>query len=402
MRDKPVRPARPFSPARIVLFLGSILGVVALLAVAVVLGLHHRMQASLAPLDGTLHVAGLNSRVTVRRDAQGVPHIEAASLDDLLFAQGWVTASDRLWQMDMARRLPAGEAAEILGSKLVPHDRMERTLGVRDVADRMTAALPPDQLHQLDAYARGVNAYIAQSTLPAEFSLLLYKPRAWKPADSMLVALSMGQMLDERWQAKLKREQLTARLAAHGNAALAQDLYPIGSWRDHPPVPSAPAISDPQIVPLVPLDPSQVRNTAPALPATPPPGEPRLLPTDALLALSNLPGAAERCPGCRPGSNEWAVSGAHTANGKPMLSNDMHLEHQIPDPWYESELRAGSFHVAGLSVPGLPLISAGHNDHIAWGSPRWAAMCRMCTWNSSTSTARPGWWLPMAPCTGSR
>ncbi len=348
---------------RIATGFGVLLFLLIIAAGGVLLALHHRMQTSLAPVDGTLHLPGLGAPVTVRRDAHDVPHLEAANMSDLLEAQGWVTASDRLWQMDMARRLPAGEAAEVLGSALLPHDRMERTLGMRDVAQRMVATLPPGQLVQLEAYARGVNAYIAHAEqaggLPAEFLLLLYKPAPWRPLDSMLIALSMSEMLDERWQAKLKREQVTARLAAHGEAALATDLFPTGSWRDHPPVPSVPAIGEPQDVPQVPLDSTQTRMQ-------PPQTQTPVLPVENLLTLAGM-GEGEPCAGCRPGSNEWAVSGAHTASGKPLLSNDMHLDHGIPDLWYESELRARAFHVAGVTIPGLPMIAVGHNDHIAWG-----------------------------------
>ncbi len=343
---------------RVTIGLASLALLVALLIAGVLGALHHQMRASLAPLDGSLRLPGLSAPVTVRRDAHGVPHMEAATVNDALAAQGWVTASDRLWQMDMARRLPAGEAAEVLGSALVAHDRQERVLGMRDVAERMVRMMPPGELAQLEAYAHGVNAYIAEAntrgTLPAEFSLLMYKPAPWRPYDSVLIALSMSEMLDERWQAKLKREQVTARLAAHGESELAADLYPTGSWRDHPPVPVGPAISDPQDVPQIPLDPSQVRLATP------------LLPVRELLAAAAL-GESGAFTDAKPGSNEWAVSGAHTASGKPLLANDMHLDHGIPDVWYESELHAGSFHVAGVTIPGLPLIAAGHNDHIAWG-----------------------------------
>ncbi len=337
--------------------LGVILGVLVLVlflaCLAAVLGLRHRMASTVAPLDGTLRLPGLHAPVTVWRDVWGVPHIEAATLDDLLAAQGWVAASDRLWQMDMARRLPAGEGAAVLGSALLEHDRVERTLGIRDVAERMARTLPPGQLEQLQAYARGVNAYIASGRLPAEFTLLAYKPAPWRPVDSMLVALSMAELLDERWESKLKREQVEARLRAHGEGALIAALYPTGSWRDHPPVPGAPAIGTSQEAPQIPLDPSQVRAQPPVLPVT------------GLLALTDQTG--EACTGCRPGSNEWAVSGAHTASGKPLLANDMHLLHRIPNTWYEADLHAGSFHAAGVTVPGLPFIAAGHNDHIAWG-----------------------------------
>jgi len=361
------RPPRQLLP-RLAAGFGVLLFLLIVLAGGVLLRLHHRMQTSLAPVDGTLHLPGLSAPVTVRRDAHDVPHIEAANMSDLLQAQGWVTASDRLWQMDMARRLPAGEAAAVLGSALVPHDRVERTLGMRDVAERMVGTLPPSQLGQLEAYARGVNAYIAHAeqggVLPAEFSLLLYKPAPWRPLDSMLVALSMSEMLDERWQAKLKREQVTARLAAHGEGALAADLFPTGSWRDHPPVPSGPALSrlqnEPQNLPQIPLASSQTRLQTNVVPAG------NLLALAAIDEIDQI-NPIDPCTGCRPGSNEWAVSGAHTASGKPLLSNDMHLDHGIPDPWYESELHAEAFHVAGVTIPGLPLIAAGHNDHIAWG-----------------------------------
>ncbi|HEY0786603.1 MAG TPA: penicillin acylase family protein, partial [Acidobacteriaceae bacterium] len=136
--------------------------------------LRHAMRAALPQLDGELEVAGLAAPVMVRRDAHGVAHIKAQSVPDMLRAQGYVTAQDRLWQMDMARRLAAGEGAEILGAKLVPHDRMQRVLAFGPTAERMASSLPPDQLQQLEAYAEGVNRYIAEhrGSLPAEFRLL--------------------------------------------------------------------------------------------------------------------------------------------------------------------------------------------------------------------------------------
>ncbi len=346
MRNPSLTPARSSRARRFGAVLLVLVVLVFAAGFAAVLGLRHRMAATVAPLDGTLHLPGLHAPVTVLRDAHGVPHIEAANLDDLLAAQGWVTASDRLWQMDMARRLPAGEAAEVLGPPALKHDRVERLLGMRDVAGRMARELPPEQLEQLQAYARGVNAYIAAGRLPAEFALLGYRPAPWRPKDSVLVALAMAEMLDERWESKVSREQVEAHLRARGEGALAADLYPTGSRRDHPPVPSAAGI-----VARTPLDPSG--SSVP------------LLPVGGLLALAATAGPP--CAGCRAGSNEWAVSGAHTASGKPLLANDMHLAHRIPDAWYESDLRAGSFHAAGMTVAGVPFIVAGHNDHVAWG-----------------------------------
>ena len=311
--------------------------------------LKHKMQSSLPQLDGRIVLSGLSAPVMVRRDRHGVPHIEAANMDDLLFAQGFVTAQDRLWELDMARRMAAGEAAEILGPKLVEHDRMQRILAMRATAERLTSTLDDRNRRYLDDYARGVNAFIGshQDRLPAEFRLLMYRPKPWQPVDSMLVAMSMVQLLDTQWPEKLQREQITARLGP----TLAADLYPTGSWRDHPPVSSQLPITAPQQdIPDVPLDESQTGKL-----------------DGDLLGLPVLTGEQALCLGCNPGSNEWVVSGSRTASGQAMLSNDMHLPHQIPNIWYENDLEAPGFHVAGVSVPGIPLVVAGHNEHIAWG-----------------------------------
>lgn len=323
--------------------------------------LKHKMQSSLPEIDGSILVPGLTTQVTVRRDQHGVPHIEAANLDDLLFAQGYVTAQDRLWQMDMARRMAAGDAAEILGSKLLEHDRMQRILAVRVTAERLTATLDPETRRLFDDYARGVNAYIGSHAdrLPAEFRLLMYQPRPWQPVDSMLVVMSMVQMLDEHWPEKLERERITARIGP----TLAADLYPTGSWRDRPPVTNEIPITAPnQVMPDAPLDETQDGFSA----AT---RDPAIL-RDDLTGLDRLTGHPH-CLSCgldaNPGSNQWVVSGARTASGRPMLSNDMHLAQQIPNIWYMTGLEAPGLHVAGVTVPGLPLIVAGHNEHIAWG-----------------------------------
>jgi penicillin G amidase len=332
-----------------------ILALLLVLAVAgaVVTGgvwLRHKMQSSLPVLDGRELVPGLTAPVMVRRDQHGVPHIQAANMDDLLFAQGYVTAQDRLWEMDMARRMAAGDAAEILGSKLVEHDRMQRILALRPTAERLVSTLDPQNRRYLEDYAHGVNAFIAShgDRLPAEFRLLMYRPGPWLPEDSMVIVLSMVQTLDEHWPEKLARERLTARLGP----TLAADLYPTGSWRDHPPITTAPPITAPnQTMPDVPLDESQT-------------GELR----DDLLHVEQLTEHdSGACTTCVAGSNEWVVAGSRTASGRAMLSNDMHLEHQIPNIWYENGLEAPGFHVTGVTVPGMPYVVAGHNEHVAWG-----------------------------------
>ena len=320
---------------------------------------HHAMRDNLPQLDGSIAIPGLSAPVTVQRDAQGVPHLRAASLDDLILAQGFITTQDRLWQMETLRRHAAGTLAEILGSNLLQHDRTQRILQLRAAADRAIAVLPPDQLHFLQLYAQGVNASIAaqQSHLPLEFRLLHIQPAPWTPRDSILVSLVMFQDLTTTFTQKLSREAITPHLPAE----LLADLYPVGSWRDHPPTQNPLDLTAPQPdIPQVPLDESQSSLT----PTT-------TVDTATLLTLQHTLNPQSSCSYCIAGSNNWVVSGAHTASGKPLLSNDMHLSHGVPGIWYETDLQAptpsGSFHVTGVALPGAPFIIVGHNDHIAWG-----------------------------------
>jgi penicillin G amidase len=310
--------------------------------------LRHSMRAALPQIDGTLHVAGLSQPVTVTRNAQGVPSIQAATLDDLLFAQGFVTAQDRLWQMDMLRRHASGELAEILGSSLVEHDRTQRTLQIRAAADRAVAVLPADQLHQLEAYARGVNAFLEQNSdhLPVEFHLLHYTPAPWQPRDTLLVSLAMFQDLSTGFPIKMRREAL----AAHLPQELLADLYPVGSWRDHPPSQPATDLTSPRPeIEQIPLDRSQ------SLLATP---------EDILRVARQFSG--QRCENCRAGSNNWAVAASRSASGGALLSNDMHLSLSVPDIWYEASLHGATLDVTGFTLPGVPFVIVGRNAHVAW------------------------------------
>src|ERR1700678_4070218 len=189
--------------------------VISLLIVAVVATaasmawLKQAMRDQLPQLDGQLELPGLSAPVLVRRDAHGIPHIQAANMNDLLEAQGYVVAQDRLWQMDMARRFAAGELAELLGPSVVEHDKLQRLLQIRPAAEHLTATMPEDQKRLFEAFARGVNAFVAshQDNLPAEFRLLGYKPRPWQPVDSWLVALNMVARLDTLYPWKLERAQ---------------------------------------------------------------------------------------------------------------------------------------------------------------------------------------------------
>jgi penicillin amidase len=316
--------------------------------------LRHAMRAALPQIDGTIQASGLSAPVTVTRDDHGVPSIQAATLDDLLFAQGFVAAQDRLWQMDALRRHAAGELAELLGPSLVEHDRTQRTLQIRASADRAVAVLPPDQLHQLESYARGVNAFITQNAdhLPVEFHILHYTPAPWTPRDTLLVLMAMDQDLSTEFPTKLLRESFSAHLAPE----LLADLYPVGSWRDHPPTQPPPDLTTPHPeIEVVPLDETQSKLN-----------QPSATPQDLLAAKSSL--MLQTCEGCRSGSNNWAVAGSRSASGQPLVSNDMHLGLGVPDIWYEAGLHSadGALDVTGLTLPGAPFVIVGRNAHVAW------------------------------------
>ncbi len=250
-RRRPRRARRKRRWPRILLWSAASLLVLLLLAAgAGVLWLRSAAKAALPQLDGDVHLAGLSAPVTVRRDAHGVPHIDAATQDDMLVAQGYVTAQDRLWQMDSLRRSANGELAEILGPALVKHDKTQRVLQIRLTAQRIYDHLPAADRARLDDYARGVNLFIAQCeqshALPVEFRLLMYRPQPWSGVDSISVGLAMVQTLDTHADTKLSRARVSARL---NDPQLEADLYPVGSWRDHPPTGIKVDLSEPQPLP---------------------------------------------------------------------------------------------------------------------------------------------------------
>src|SRR5438067_2608908 len=159
----------------------------------------------------TLALKGLHAPVSVRRDERGIPHIEAANDEDLYFAQGYATAQDRLWQMDLLRRTARGELAEVLGPLALDEDKQHRTYGFGALADNLAAHLTPPERALLEAYAAGVNAYIASldaKSLPPEFQILQYQPRPWRPADSIIIGKSFAEALSTTWPLDLARALL--------------------------------------------------------------------------------------------------------------------------------------------------------------------------------------------------
>lgn len=196
---------------------------------------HSLMSVGLTQLDrrrlpqtsGALRLPGLHGPAEVLRDRWGVPHIYAADTHDALFAQGFVHAQDRLWQMDFQRRLVAGRLSEILGQVTLPVDRWIRTIGMRRVAEQEAALLTGETRAAVEAYVAGVNAAIAQERLPIEFTLLRYRPEPWTPADSLSWAKMMSWSLSVNWEAELLRAALLGRMRPERLAELEPD-YPAG------------------------------------------------------------------------------------------------------------------------------------------------------------------------------
>ena len=330
----------------------------------------------LPQLSGTIGVPGLQKQVLVERDRWGVPHIRANSLEDLAEAQGFVMAQDRLWQMDLLRRVARGQLSEILGPATLDIDKQFRTFGFGRAAERDISQMEPASRAVMEAYARGVNRFIEQhrSQLPLEFSLLKYKPQPWQASDSLVIAGYMYQTLTDTWEEELDRSKVTERVGWER----ARELFSQDAAMDHF------VVGDPNVA-----DDGSQRSRAD--PDDEDDDDDDMEP-DTVLKAGGLGSGDAATPETFPdltsalahsirgfledtrgeirhglGSNNWVVSGDHTGTRKPLLANDTHLELSIPPIWYEIHLTAPGWNVKGFTLPGAPLVVIGHNDKIAWG-----------------------------------
>ncbi len=311
---------------------------------------------ALPQLDGYVRLKDLSAAVKVTRDGHGVPAIEAANLEDLFLAQGYVTAQDRLWQMDVMRRFASGELSEILGEDTLEIDREQRILGLRAAARKSLQMASPRDRSYFEAYARGVNAFIRKqgSRLPIEFRILKYQPKPWQPEDSIVIANQMVKDLNYyTFGDTLDREKILAKLGPE----LTADLYVNRSWHDRPPTVMREDLNE-QENQGDSDDEDEDDDSGPDTSVT-------------QQRHSGMEIWAQHAPEAVNGSNDWVVSGAHTVTGKPLLSNDMHLGHQMPNLWYEAHLKSSDLSekmdVAGVTLPGMPYVIVGHNQRIAWG-----------------------------------
>lgn len=317
--------------------LGRTVLAVAIVLAVVVAGAYFHMRSSLPDYDADQTVAGLKQPVQIIRDRNAVPHIFATSLEDALFGLGYVHAQDRLWQMEVTRRLASGRLSELmpaslagisLGTPFLPVDRAMRTLGVRNRAEQSYTVLSEGMKANLAAYAAGVNAWLQtnKAALPPEFVLLQHRPEPWQPADSLLWGKLMALSLDGNWRREILRARLYKALPER-----ASDLFPEYPADAH----------------------TTLGAAQQAL---------RELPLERLFAFSGIPGIAKTMA-----SNEWVVAGALTQSGAPLLANDPHLGFEAPSTWYLARLVGPGFDIRGATSPGSPGIILGHNGRIGWG-----------------------------------
>jgi penicillin amidase len=339
-------------------------GGIALLALLVGGWFYSRVRASLPQLAGEVRVAGLGAAVTVERDALGVPTLRGAQRTDLARALGWLHAQDRFFQMDLLRRSAAGELAELFGPRALPRDRATRMHGFRRLAQTVVPRLAPGERAVLEAYAAGVNAGLAAlRERPFEYLLLRTPPQPWRPEDCVLVGYAMVLDLQDS-TGGYEHTLMTLR-----------DTYDFESTAFFAPLITAhDAALDGTTAPLPPIPGPKVINLRTQKVGA-------LLSGDRGAALALHTGAADprhhatvdsfpfspRDPEAVPGSNAFALAGAHTASGAGLLANDMHLGHAVPNIWYRASLEYGGRRITGVTLPGTPVVIAGSNGDVAWG-----------------------------------
>ena len=320
----------------------AVIGVLVLLLAALGAGV---LWLTLPGLQQTAAIPGLSGAVTIALDGDGVPRIRAESEQDAAVALGFLHARDRMFQLELMRRAASGRLSEIAGAATLPIDRMMRTLGLREHAVADYAILPADTQSVLQAYARGVNAWIAlKGRFAAPEFLVLGAPEPWQPTDSLLWAKTMGLWLSMNWRQELSRQALAGRVPA----AVLDQLWPSrADWL-------GPAAMNMRPNGLGPNGSASAGLTSGAL---------GLAASRLMSVLPDFPAPYTLPPSA---SNEWAVDGRHTATGAPLLAGDPHLAFSFPGIWYLARIDMPGRVLAGATAPGVPFLVLGHNGKIAW------------------------------------
>jgi penicillin amidase len=294
-------------------------------------------RRALPRTQGEITLSGLQGELRLERDASGIPTIRAGNAHDAYFGLGVAHAQDRLWQMETHRRIAAGRLSEAFGEGALDTDRFLRALGVRRAAAAQWAQLPAASKAALEAYAAGVNAVLRDElrARPPEFVILGLTPEPWDPIDSLAWAIMMAWDLGNNWNTELLRLRLSLQMPV---ARIDQLL---------PPYPGE--------APLATADYAALFRGL------------KLGSGSTVTSWLHLPDIAPPSGVEGVGSNNWVLAGSHTTTGKPLLANDPHLKLSAPALWYFARLEAPGLKVAGATLPGLPLVVLGQNEHIAWG-----------------------------------
>ena len=331
------------------------------LAVAVVGGGYVWLRGSLPEIDGERTAYGVAAPVEVVRDRHGIPHILAGNEEDALFALGYVHAQDRLWQMEMNRRIGAGRLAEVLGAAAVETDRLLRVLGLHRRAKASLASLEPASRRRIAAYVNGINSWLEtrDGPLPPEFLIVGFEPEPWTEADTMVWTRVMALDLAREWS----RDLMRLRMSAFLDPERILDFY-TPYREDKPrgvqlPGPSSAAPAGERPPPDAGVDTAAAGSDR----GSPLPG----VSTPPARPLAAAAGFALPPPSGLPGSNSWAVAGARSTTGKPLLANDPHLGLTVPSVWYFAHLSWPGRNVVGATFPGMPFVVLGHNGRVAWG-----------------------------------
>lgn len=298
------------------------------------------LRASLPQLDGEVAVAGIDDTVTIARDANGIPLISASSRNDLAFATGFAHGQDRFFQMDLIRRKAAGELSELVGAAAINADKRFRFHRFRARAEAVLSAASETDRSLMQSYADGVNAGLRSlGAKPFEYFMLGSDPREWDPVDSLLAVYAMYMDLNDSRATKEVRRGMAYRILP---AEVYAWMYPQGTPWD------APLMGEPrEVLPIPSADVYSIRNVA-----------------------DDAPPANEQGRYPLRGSNNWAVSGTLTKNGRALVANDMHLGIRVPNIWYQAYLQVGGpeqLELAGVTLPGAPFVISGSNGQVAWG-----------------------------------
>jgi penicillin amidase len=302
--------------------------------------------------QGIIHVEGLQGPVFIYRDSNGIPHIVAEKSDqDAFFALGFVQAQDRLWQMEFQRHVVSGTLSEIFGKKTIEADEFLRIWGFYRAAKTAWPALDIGSQSAIKHYTAGVNAEISQGHLPLQISLLHYQPKPWDTYDSIAWQKMMAWQLQSSWEKKIKN-YIIAQNYGIDKIPYFMPHYPANS----PTTLSAEDLIQAGLIKSPSIKTQAVKNLLPKLSLT-----------NILNIAQNVHAELGYLDFPSKGSNAWVVSGKLTQSGLPILANDIHLALTAPSLWYLVEMKGPTIHVIGASIPGLPAIVVGHNDHIAWG-----------------------------------